>query len=134
VKLGWTIVYVQDVLRAVDFYERAFGLSRRFVAPGDSYAELETGATTLAFASHAQAREHLGGGEFVASDAGRPPLGFEVALVTSDVQAAYELALSAGATPVLAPTAKPWGQVVSYVRDLDGVLVELASPVQGQGG
>lgn len=129
-RLGWTIVYVQDVLRAVDFYERAFGLSRRFVAPGDSYAELDTGATALAFASHAQARDHLQG-EFVPSDPARPPLGFEVALVTSDVQAAYELALSAGATPVLAPTTKPWGQVVSYVRDLDGVLVELASPVQG---
>lgn len=129
-RLGWTIVYVHDVPRAVDFYERAFGLSRRFVAPGGTYAELDTGATTLAFASHAQAREHLGG-EFVASDPARPPLGFEVALVTSDVQAAYELAVSAGATPVLAPTAKPWGQIVSYVRDLDGVLVELASPVQG---
>ncbi|MCO5167280.1 MAG: VOC family protein [Planctomycetes bacterium] len=129
-RLGWTILYVRDVARAVEFYERAFGLTRRFLHPGGGYAELETGATALAFVSHAQARESLGG-EFVPSDPGRPPLGFEVAFVTADVQAAYELAVAAGAAPALAPTAKPWGQVVSYVRDPDGVLVELASPVQG---
>lgn len=129
-RLGWTILYVSDVARAVEFYERAFGLSRRFVHPGGGYAELETGATALAFVSLAQARESLGG-DFVASDPARPPLGVEVAFVTSDVQAAYELAVAAGAAPVLAPTAKPWGQVVSYVRDQDGFLVELASPVQG---
>ena len=31
--LGWVIVYVPDVERAVDFYERAFGLRRAFVEP-----------------------------------------------------------------------------------------------------
>lgn len=127
-RLGWTIIYVQDVARSVDFYERAFGLTRRFVTPDASYAELETGATALAFASHAQARSHLGA-EFLASDPARPPLGFEVALVTSDVQAAYQLAVAAGATPIAAPNAKPHGQVVAYVRDPDGVLIELASPI-----
>jgi hypothetical protein len=27
------------------------------------------------------------------------------------------------------PTVKPWGQTVSYVRDLDGFLVEICSPM-----
>lgn len=129
-KLAWTILYVKDVGRAVDFYERAFGLSRKFVHPSGAYAELDTGATALAFVSQEQARESLKG-DFVASDPKARPLGFEVAFVTSDVKAAYELAVAAGATPVLPPTAKPWGQIVSYVRDLDGVLVEVASPVEG---
>ena len=29
------------------------------------------------------------------------------------------------------PKKKPWGQMVSYVRDLNGVIVELCSPVGG---
>jgi len=34
-----------------------------------------------------------------------------------------------GATPEKAVTEKPWGQRVGYVRDLNGCLVELCSPV-----
>ncbi len=30
-RFGYTIIYVDDVSRAIDFYERAFGLARRFV-------------------------------------------------------------------------------------------------------
>jgi uncharacterized glyoxalase superfamily protein PhnB len=49
--------------------------------------------------------------------------------VTGDPHAAYTHAIAAGALPVQAPRAKPWGQVVGYVRDLDGVLVELCSAI-----
>jgi lactoylglutathione lyase len=129
-RFGWTILYVKDVTRAVDFYERAFGFPRKFLHPGGAYAELDTGATTLAFVSQDQARESLKS-DFQATDPQAKPLGFEVAFVTSDVKASYELAVAAGAAAVLPPTAKPWGQIVSYVRDLDGVLVEIASPVEG---
>lgn len=30
-KFGYTILYVQDVAEAVQFYELAFGLERRFI-------------------------------------------------------------------------------------------------------
>jgi uncharacterized glyoxalase superfamily protein PhnB len=53
----------------------------------------------------------------------------EVALVTPDVQAAYERAVKAGALPARPPKQKPWGQTVAYVRDRDGVLVELCTPI-----
>jgi len=49
--------------------------------------------------------------------------------VTDDVQVAYDRAVSHGCQPVGAPSEKPWGQTVSYVRDLDGCIVEIASPV-----
>ena len=55
--------------------------------------------------------------------------GFEIALVTGDVAAAHARAVAAGAREMAAPVAKPWGQVVSYVRCPDGVLVELCTPV-----
>lgn len=49
-KPGYIIVYVPNVLQAVEFYEKAFGLTRKFINEND-YAELLTGDTTLAFAS-----------------------------------------------------------------------------------
>ena len=58
IKFGYTILYVKDVERSIAFYEKAFGLKRKFVA-GDAYGELETGATTLSFASIPQAQSNL---------------------------------------------------------------------------
>lgn len=56
---------------------------------------------------------------------------FEVALVTPSIAEAYATALSAGATEIKSPETKPWGQVVSYVRCPDGMLVEICSSVGG---
>jgi lactoylglutathione lyase len=46
-----------------------------------------------------------------------------------DVPSAHADAIRAGAVELAAPKEKPWGQVVSYVRCLDGTLVELCTPV-----
>lgn len=126
-KLGYTIVYVADVLGTVDFYERAFGLKRRFVHESNLYAEMETGETLLAFA-----------GEPVAEMNGlavRPnrktdvAAGFEIAFVTNEPNEAYARAVEAGASAMKAPAEKPWGQIVGYVRDLNGCLIEICSPM-----
>jgi len=53
----------------------------------------------------------------------------EVALVTDDVPAAVQRAVGAGAKLLHAPTKKPWGQTVAYLRTPDGTLVELCTPV-----
>jgi catechol 2,3-dioxygenase-like lactoylglutathione lyase family enzyme len=129
-KLGHTIVYVPNVSDSLAFFEAAFGLSRRFLHEGGDYGELEMGETTLAFAAHALGHTNLPDG-FVAASASHLPLGFEVALVTSDVSAAHAAALAAGARELKAPESKPWGQIVSYVRCPDGIVVELCTPVGG---
>ncbi|MDI1482908.1 VOC family protein [Polyangium sp. y55x31] len=126
-KLGYVILYVQDVERAVAFYERAFGLARRFVHESNQYAEMETGATALAFVSESLAGSH--GFSFRASRPSEPAAAVEIALTTPDVPAAFEVAVAAGAAAVSAPKTKPWGQTVAYVRDLDGFLVELCTPM-----
>lgn len=125
-KFAYTIVYVEDVEASLAFFERAFGLARRFVAPGGGYGELETGATALAFAQHAVARESLGR-DYVAAGTSGAPLGVEVGLVTEDVPAAVQRAVAAGAALLHEPATKPWGQVVAYVRAPDGTLVELCT-------
>ncbi len=126
-KLGYVIIYTQDVPAAVGFYERAFGLARRFVADTGEYAELETGATTLAFAHDAMATRN--GLTVRPNRLSEDAAGVEIALVTESVAEAYAKALAAGATAVVPPEAKPWGQTVAYVRDPDGVLVELCTPM-----
>jgi catechol 2,3-dioxygenase-like lactoylglutathione lyase family enzyme len=125
-RLAYTIVYVADVEASLAFCEAAFGLTRRFVAPGGGYGELATGDTALAFADHATAHDSLGG-EYLAAAASTLPLGIEVGLVTDDVPAAVARAQAAGATLLKAPTVKPWGQTVAYVRCPDGLLVELCT-------
>lgn len=127
-KLGYVILYVPDVCASLAFFEQAFGLQRRFLHESGTYGELETGATTLAFADHALGEGNFPGGHVHAS-ASAQPLGMEVGLVTGDVHAAHARALGAGATELSAPVSKPWGQVVSYVRCPDGCLVELCTPV-----
>jgi lactoylglutathione lyase len=128
IKFGYTILYVKDILQAVTFYEKAFGLKQRFVHESQQYAEMETGETTLSFAVNELAKSNLPQG-FVENDRANPPAGTEVGLVTDDILAVYAQAIEAGAVAVAEPKVKPWGQTVAYVRDLDGILVELCSPM-----
>ena len=128
-KLGYAILYVKDVPRSVAFYEDAFGLSRRFVHEAGMYAEMDTGATVLSFAANGLAKSNLPCG-FRENSPSDVPAGFEIAFTTDDVPAAYHRAISAGATAIAAPTTKPWGQIVAFVRDKDGIVVELCSPSQ----
>lgn len=127
-KLGYTILYVPNVDASLAFFERAFGLRRRFLHESGLYGELDTGETTLAFAAHALGAINLPGG-YVAAHNAAQPLGMELALVTEDVAAAHATALAAGARELAPPQTKPWGQVVSYLRCPDGALVELCSPI-----
>lgn len=127
-KLGYTIIYVPDVAASLAFFESAFGLQRRFLHESGTYGELDTGETALAFAAHALGDMNFAGGH-VHADTSAQPLGFEIALVTNDVPAAHARAVAAGAREIAAPSQKPWGQVVSYVRCPDGILVELCTPV-----
>lgn len=129
-KLGYVIHYVPDVAASLEFFERAFGLQRRFLHESGTYGELETGATALAFAAHAIAATNLPDG-YVRADASAQPLGIEIGLVTDDVESAHARALRCGAKELSSPKTKPWGQVVSYVRTPAGCLVEICSPVNG---
>ena len=127
-KLAYTILYVPDVAASLEFFETAFGLQRRFLHESGTYGELDTGATTLSFAAHALGDGNFPGGH-VHADTSTQPLGMEIALATDDVPAAHRRALAAGARELAAPTTKPWGQVVSWVRAPDGCLIELCTPM-----
>ena len=123
-KLGYTIVYVDQVETTIAFYEKAFGLTRDMVA-GEEFGQLKTGDTKLGFAARKMAPlpiQPLG-------PATNPPAA-EVAFTTDNVQQAFDHAVAAGAKPVLSPVKKPWGQTVAYVRDNNGFLVEICTPME----
>jgi lactoylglutathione lyase len=129
VKLGYMILYVADVNKSITFYEAAFGFERKYLTPENDYAELRTGETTLSFASKTLANSNLKNG-FLESALSNKPFGIELGLVTENVQAIIEKALLHGATLLEAPIQKPWGQTVAYIRDLDGFLIEVCTPMQ----
>ena len=131
INFGYTIVYVPDVEQTINFYENVFDLKRKFIHESGQYGELETGATTLAFASNDLARTTLGShADFHPNTVEKPPAGIEIALVTDQVESYFTKAVQQGAVAIAAPTKKPWGQMVGYIRDLNGVLIEIASPMQ----
>lgn len=126
-QFGYTILYVQDVKSSLDFYEKAFGFRPKFLHESGDFGELDTGATALAFSSR-QLMTQLGKNPSAANV--KSPC-FEIAFTTPDVPAAVARAVAAGAPLVQAPEQMPWGQTVAYVGDLDGILVELCTPMGG---
>ena len=126
-QFGYTILYVQDVKSSLDFYEKAFGFRTKFLHDSGDFGELDTGATALAFSSR-QLMTQLGKNPSAAN--AKAPC-FEIAFTTPDVPAAVARAVAAGAPLVQAPEHMPWGQTVAYVADLDGVLVEICTPMGG---
>ena len=127
-RFGYALIYVPDVENTVVFYEKAFDLKRKFVHESGQYAEMETGATTLAFVSNELGTSNLPV-EFVQNEPAKAPAGIEIAFVAEDVPAAFSRAVAAGATPLAEPTRKPWGQTVAYLRDVNGVLIEICTPM-----
>ncbi len=126
-KFAYTILYVQDVESTLNFYIKAFECTLRFLHESKTYGELETGNTTLAFVSESLAENNIG--TFEKNDLKKKPAGFEIAFTTDNVEHAYEHALHSGAQAVHAPIQKPWGQLVAYVRDINGIIIEICSPL-----
>ncbi len=126
-KLGYTILYVENVEKTLEFYEKAFGLNKLFLHESGDYGELDTGDTKLAFASYTLAESNDVG--FSKSSQNKQTTTMEIALVTDNVRVAFDSAVSVGATALHQPEEKPWGQIVAYIRDLNGFLIELCSPI-----
>ncbi|MDN3507094.1 MAG: VOC family protein [Simkaniaceae bacterium] len=125
-RLGYVILYVEDVLDVVSFYQRAFGLEKRFLHESNQYAEMETGQTCLAFASEKFVSESH---QFRENRLEKQAAGAEIAFIVEDVEGAFQHAVEVGAAEVSKPVQKPWGQTVSYVRDNNGFIVEICDAI-----
>ena len=128
IKFAYTILYVRDVAKSIEFYEKVFDFKRKFLTPVNDYGEIASGETTLAFASIELAQSNLKDG-FIESKSGDLPFGVELAFTTDQVDALTEKAIQNGAIEVEKATTKPWGQTVAYIRDINGFLVEICTPM-----
>lgn len=130
-KFGYTILYVENVKETLAFYEKAFGFQQKFITPEEDYGELITGETTIAIASLG-----LGSANFVKgitpSSATSKPFGIELAFVSETIENDFKRALENGATLFEPLTQKPWGQQVGYVRDNNGFLIEICTPIKSE--
>lgn len=127
-KFRYAIIYVPDVEAAIAFYEKAFGFQLKFMPESKLYGELDTGATILAFCAEKMAAMH--GVEVSKNAMDKPAAGIEIAFTSDNVHDNYDRALEAGCVDVKAPMVTPWGQTIAYVRDLNGVLVEICSAIE----
>ena len=95
----WTILHVPDVNRTVEFYRQAFGLDTNRHDEDGSYAELASGETLLAFASHDLILRHHPPDQLrVAAGAQRPSP--SIAAVSPEGQSEGEQDDSSGRTTV----------------------------------
>ncbi|WP_214720543.1 VOC family protein [Exiguobacterium sp. s192] len=123
VRYGYTILYITDPAKTRSFYHGLLGLPIK--AEHGSYTEFETGTTVLASNTKEDVRSMI---PYELPDkTGQQSI--ELGFVTDDVQQLYETIRAAGHETILPPTEKPWGQIVAYVLDPDGHLIELCSPV-----
>jgi lactoylglutathione lyase len=123
-EFGYTVIYVDDVPATTAFYEQAFGL--KLLLSNPAHAEMSTGSTILAFGAVKHLRHQVS--DVRENSPTEPAIAMQISFVTDDVAAAYAKALSFGAVPVNEPQTMPWGQIVSRVRDLNGVMVGIVNP------
>ena len=131
IKYAYTILYVDDVPKTIAFYNKAFGFEQKFLTPENDYGEIVSGTTTIAFASIALGKSNFRNG-FKKSDLNEKPFGIELAFTTEAVEKVMENAIKNGAENLEDTVTKPWGQKVGYLRDINGFIIEICTPIKPQ--
>ncbi|MGN6084973.1 VOC family protein [Trinickia sp.] len=116
-----TRIITDDIKRLVHFYER-LGLSAKWYT--DDFAEVSTPVATLAIGS-TRTMTLFAAGAAVGGQNRSVIIEFQVA----DVDVVYEHLKSVVSEFVQQPTTQPWGNRSVLVRDPDGNLVNLFTPV-----
>ena len=128
-KFAYSIIYVDSVPETIAFYEKAFGFVRKFITPENDYGELISGETTISFASILLGNSNFRKG-FQKSSLSEKPFGVELAFTTENIEEDFTKAIEAGAVEMEPLVTKPWGQQVGYVRDNNGFLIEICTPIK----
>jgi lactoylglutathione lyase len=121
-RLGWIVLYVDDIDASSAFYEGVFHLER--TVDWEGYREYDTGSTRFGLLDRTQARAHV-----PAADGGSRSSQVSFTVDLDQVDQTYLAAVAAGGIGVAEPKDKPWGQRVGFVADPDDHLLEIGSPI-----
>lgn len=125
--LDYTVVIVEDLERALNFYTGMLGLE--LAHRSGPFAQMQTGTTRLAFYTRKAMAQTL---EFAILPPANSAPAFELGFKVDDVDAAYRELTGKGVPSVASPADRPWGQRTAYVRDPDGYLIELVQDLPRQ--
>ena len=128
IQYAYTILYVEDVPKSTEFYEKSLGFKKRMLTPENDYGEIMSGATTIAFANFELGRSNIKDG-YVESDINKKPFGIELAFTTNNVEETMKKAIANGAVLIENAVTKPWGQEVGYLKDVNGFILEICTPI-----
>jgi len=129
IKFAYTILYVENVPKTMEFYKTVLGFEQKILTPENDYGELRSGATTIAFANHELGHSNFKEG-FAESNIANKPFGIELAFTTDKVEETMERAIQNGAVLLADAVTKPWGQKVGYLKDLNGFILEICTPIK----
>jgi len=121
--LGYVVLFVEDLDRALAFYRDKVGLPVRFQDKG--YAELAVAGSKFVLLARSRLPELVG-----AAHTGRPASGAHeagVTLLVEDVDRVHRELSGRGVTFLAGPQSRPWGQRTAYFQDPEGHLIEIAT-------
>lgn len=119
-KFATVVIYTDDVLATVEFYRRVTGLEPTYYDEEIGFAQLGEDQA-VAIASHEAGMLMIADGYIQARS--ERVRGTELAFWTSDVAAAFQVAVEAGAIALTPPRVMPWGQTVAYVQAPEGTVL-----------
>jgi lactoylglutathione lyase len=123
VEFGYSIIFVSDMKRSIEFYQEIIGLPLRFETP--EWTEFNTDGTTLALhqtntpATSAEPKDE--------NPAGQCRPGFTV----DDINACHERLIGKGVICVSPPKVEEYGHTLAKYADPDGLTITLSQPPQG---
>jgi len=113
IELAYVNVFVDDLDRAIGFYESALGLKLRHADPEHGYASFDAGPVTLGLAVVSGEQADL---------AGRHT---GVGLAVPDLEAEHARLAAEGVAFEMPPTRQPWGGFMALVKDPAGNVLYL---------
>jgi lactoylglutathione lyase len=124
-EFGPMVLFVEDVVRARDFYVDVLGFSLGF--EDETSAGVLLGDDLLLLVSVASAADML-----VGEDLGTPrnqrPVGL-FNIFVEDVDVAYERLRSMGVTFIVDPVNREWGRRTAHFKDPDGFIWEISQSI-----
>jgi predicted enzyme related to lactoylglutathione lyase len=115
-RLWYVNLFVSDLERAIEFYERKLGLPLRFRHDEFGYAAFGTEGAGLSLARVERGAENFA--ELVGRHTG-------VGLGVPDIHAAHAELAGRGVEFTMPPTQQPWGGMLATFRDPDGNVLYL---------